>query len=351
MRIAVYAPVLLGEQISALDRFVVRTLLFFFQTRSEDSFIVINDVESTRPGPDNVEYYEIKSSPLGSIGKKVWWDLKLPKVLKKIKADLFISLDDRCSLTTSTPQSLLIVDGQKIKPRTMVKARSIVVFNNAIKKLIMEKYGVDNRKIFAVQPSPAPEFKAIGATEKEKIKELCSGDKEFFFYNHSGNVEDLVELLKAYSLFKKRLHSNLKLLVMGNHSQQLEHRLANYKYRADVVLLFSNENNMVPAITASAYAVLIPFNSGSDVFDGLNAFQAGSPVIASKNSELYEIAGESLLPAETKSATDISEKMIQIYIDENLRSTLIEKGKLIAPNYSLEKTGKQMWEAFMKALN
>ena len=79
--------------------------------------------------------------------------------------------------------------------------------------------------------------------------------------------------------------------------------------------------------------------------------QAGAPVITIRDSELQGIAGESLIPAESNSASHISEKLIQMYIDENLRSALIAKGKLIAQNFSIEETVKQMWLAFMKALN
>lgn len=351
MRIAVYAPGFLREQISALERFAVRTLLLYFQTYAEDRFILLNGVETLYSGLNNVECSKIKDQPAGSIGKKIWWNVLVPKALKKVKADLFISFDDQCSLTTSIPQSLMIIDAQRIKPRSLVKARSILVGNNSMKKLIVESYGMDKEKIFVVQPLPGPEFQPIGESLKEKVKGLHSCNKEFFLYHHSGKKEDLIEMLKAFSLFKKRLESNLRLLVMTRPDQRLENILSNYKYRDDVSLVYPEEKNMAAATTASAYAVLIPFNSGSAVFDGLDAMQAGAPVITVKNSDLHEIGGENLLPAETNSASHISEKMIQIYIDENLRSALIEKGKLIALNFSVEKTGGQMWQAFMKALN
>ena len=349
MRIAVYAPVLLEQQISNIEQLVVRTLLYYFYNYTEETFILLNKEGNNYSGLTNLVLFNIKEQPKGSIAKRIWWDVKISRALKKIKPDLFISFDGQCSLTTSIPQSLMIIDAQRIKARSLVKARSILVGNEPTRKMLVENYGLDNEKIFVVQPSPDAEFQAIDADVKGKIKDLYSGSKEFFLYHHSGKGKDLIEVLKAFSLFKKRLGSNLKLLVMTEPGQHVDHGLSNYKYRDDVPLISPEEKKIRAAITASAYAVIIPFNTPCDVLVGLNAMQAGAPVITVKDSDLHEIAGESLLASKTNAAGDISEKMIQMYIDENLRSAFIEKGKLIALNFSVEKTAKQMWQAFMKA--
>jgi hypothetical protein len=41
---------------------------------------------------------------------KWWYDVKLPPVLKKIRADVFLSPDGFCSLTTRVPQCLVVHD-------------------------------------------------------------------------------------------------------------------------------------------------------------------------------------------------------------------------------------------------
>ncbi|HEY0066595.1 MAG TPA: hypothetical protein VGB46_04510, partial [Flavisolibacter sp.] len=41
---------------------------------------------------------------------KYWFDVKVPAVLKKIKADVFVSADGFCSLATRVPQCLVVHD-------------------------------------------------------------------------------------------------------------------------------------------------------------------------------------------------------------------------------------------------
>src|SRR4051812_46293582 len=41
---------------------------------------------------------------------KYWYDIKVPAVLRKIRADVFVSMDGYCSLTTRRPQCLVVHD-------------------------------------------------------------------------------------------------------------------------------------------------------------------------------------------------------------------------------------------------
>jgi glycosyltransferase involved in cell wall biosynthesis len=350
MRIAVYAPVLAGVQISAFDRFLVRTLAFNFHAHKEISFIILSHVDGTHIGLNNVEQFDIREQPQGSIAKRIWWDIVVPGALKKIKADLFISVGDRCSSTTSIPQSLVIDQAQKLNRRSLFKAGSVLVAADSFKKLIAEKYRLDKEKIWVVQLFADPEYKPVAEIQKEKIKERYSNGREFFLSHSANDKEVFIELLKAFSLFKKRQESSLKLLVIGNPDAEVEKSLTNYKYREDVTLVYPGEKNIISAITASAYAVLLT-NGPIDLWEGFEAMQAGSPVITIKNSDLHGITGDAVLAAENNSTKSIGEKMMQIYIDEKLRTSLVEKGRSAVRPFSLEKTSGQVWQAFMKALN
>lgn len=351
MRIAVYAPVLGRGQISAFDQLLVRTLALIFQTHKKDSFIIIGSVKGTYTSLNNVDHFEIRDQPQSAIGKRIWWEIVLPRALKKIKADLFISFDDRCSSAPKIPQALLIADLRRSNRRSIINAGSILVAGKSVKDLLSEKYGADQEKICVLQPFADPGFKPVGEDQKEKIKEQYSSGREFFLFHNSNNRETFIELLKAFSLFKKRQQSNLKLVVIGKSNDGLKHSLANYKYRDDVALFYPGEKDIANAITASAYAVLITAASALGVWEGFEALQAGSPVITINKSDLHEIAGDAVLTAENNSAKSIGEKMMQIYIDEKLRTSLIEKGRSRLQAFSLEKTSGQVWQAFMKALN
>ena len=63
---------------------------------------------------------------------------------------------------------------------------------------------------------------------------------------------------------------------------------------------------------------------------GLEAMRCDVPVITSADSSMQEIAGDAALYADANDHTDIADKMMLLYKDENLRNQLIEKGRQVA---------------------
>lgn len=102
-------------------------------------------------------------------------------------------------------------------------------------------------------------------------------------------------------------------------------------------------------ITAAAYAVVLPINTNESMIAALNSMQSGVPVIATKNSVISEMTGDAVLYAE-KGIDDIGDKMMLLYKDENLRSSLIGKGKSLAATFTQEKTAESLWQSIMKGL-
>jgi len=103
-------------------------------------------------------------------------------------------------------------------------------------------------------------------------------------------------------------------------------------------------------ITASAYAVVLPFNTNEDMIAALNATRSGVPAIAVKNSIINEAFGDAALYSETKVTKDVGEKMMRVYTDENYRTRLIEKGKQVAGEFTSEKATELLWQSIIKAL-
>ena len=353
MIVVIYGPFFRGEEHkSTPGNFIVQTLSFCFQAHKEHQFVLLNAGKTAEGFSGSAVYYNIKPEPANSIAKKIWWSITLPNALKKLKADIFVSMADRCSLQTSIPQSLVIYDTRQVKQRSLTKARRIIVLSKSIKQTLLANHDLKDDKVFVVQPFPDPEFKPVTEDKETEIKRSFSDGKEFFLYYHSTvNNESVIEMLKAFSVFKKRQESSMKLLIIGKTNGQSEKSLSNYKYRHDVSWIEDRIKTVITEITAAAYAVIIPFNTDSDPFIALNAMGAGIPVITTKDTDVIEIAGDSILFADSASSKSISEKMMQIYIDENLRSALIEKAKLAAQNFTFQRSAEQMWQAFMKAMN
>ncbi|HET6767576.1 MAG TPA: glycosyltransferase [Chitinophagaceae bacterium] len=290
----------------------------------------------------------MKRIPKNHLLKKIWWDVRLPAILNRTKADIFISFENRCSLSTSIPQSILIQPTERIKRVFIKKAQLVFVLSEAMRNQLKKNHDLQDKYVTTIYPFALKRFKMADEKEKEQIKAELSDGKEFFLCtSHFSRKEDFIELLKSFSHFKKRQRSSFKLLLLTESNSFFEQSLSSYKYRSDVK--FIGKRNDPARIIASAYAVVLPFNTNEDVIAALNAMQSGVPVIATKNSLISEIAGDAILCAE-EGVNDIGDKMMQLYRDENFRSLLIEKGKSLNRTFTREKSIEKLWQSIMNAL-
>jgi glycosyltransferase involved in cell wall biosynthesis len=293
----------------------------------------------------------VKPLSKNALLKKIWWDIKLPAILKKAKADLFISFNNACSSTLSIPQCLFTQDIKTIRKTHIKNAQLLLVPNNLMKRELIENHGMPEKKITIVSPAANKLFEPIKEEEKTAIKNKYSEGKEFFLFNSIFlRQQSHIDLLKSFSHFKKRQQSNFKLLLTTPINSFFEKSLAGYKYRNDVKFIDANDKYEQVLITASAYAVVLPFNTDEDLMAALNTMRSGVPVIAAKNSVVNEVAEDAALYAETGTAKDIGEKMIQVYTDENYRFKLIEKGKQVAATCTNEKAAGILWQSILKVL-
>jgi glycosyltransferase involved in cell wall biosynthesis len=173
-------------------------------------------------------------------------------------------------------------------------------------------------------------FKPLYDEEKEMIKEKYAEGHEYFIYNGIISPhQNLKNLLKAFSAFKKRQKSSMQLLLAGAPGIDYEEWLSAlklYRFQAEVKVLHNLSENEVRKIVAAAYAmVYIPFFETS-YETPLQAMSCEVPLIVADTSALPEICGDSALYADPHDFKIVAEKMMALFKDERLRKDLIEKG-------------------------
>jgi glycosyltransferase involved in cell wall biosynthesis len=301
---------------------------------------------------------------------KIWYDLKVPFALKHIKADVFVSPDGFCSLTSGVPQCLVVHDlaflhqpgaikkshlffYKRYTPKFLKKAKSIATVSQFSKQDIIQQYGTPADKIDVVYSAVKPLFQPLHFEKQELIKEKYTSGHEYFIYTGAIHPrKNLINLLKAFSLFKKRLHSSMKLVLAGRlawKNDEFLQLLQTYKYREDVVMTGYLPEEELATLTASAYALVYP-----SLFEGfgvpvLEAMQCRVPVLTSAGTSMQEIGEDAALYFNPQEPADIADKLMRIYKDEDLRSRLIEKGTVVAAKYSWERTADLLWESIVKA--
>lgn len=298
-----------------------------------------------------------------------WFNISLPLEFLKHKADLFLSLDGFGSLTLGKPQCILIHDlgflhqpsayksshlwfMKKFLPVFIRKARAIATVSEFSSLDIQKKYGVPPSKISVVYNGTKPFFKPVNWEEGDAVREGLTGGSTYFIY--VGAIQprkNLVRLLKGFSLFKKRLKSNMKLVLAGRLAWKNEDfikQLKTYKYREDVILTGYLDDEKLASYVGASYALVYP-----SLFEGfgvpvLEGMQAGVPVLTSQNSSMEEIGEDGALYFNAMDPADIGDKLMLIYKDEELRKKLIHRGKEIAKKYSWDRTAELLWNCIEK---
>lgn len=374
MKIAVNTRFLLKEYLEGYGYFIYETFKRITAAHPEHEFIFIFD----RPYDQRFVFgSNVKAVVTGPPARhpllwKLWYDIKIPALLRKYKADVFVSCDGFCSLGTKVPQCLMVHDlaflhypslipkshllyYKRYTPKMLAKAKAITTASAFSKNDIIDQYVVSADKINVVYNAAKEIFEPLTDEEKQATKAKYTGRKEYFIY--AGAIhprKNLVNLLKAFSLFKKRQQSSMKLVLTGRLAWKYDSFVKNlktYKYRDDVVMTGYVGEEEIKKLIGSAYAMVYP-----SLFEGfgvpvLEAMQSDVPVITSLNSSMQEIAKEAALYADPESPADIAEKMMLLYKDEKLRSQLIEKGRVTGKQYSWEQSAEHLWQSIEKAMN
>ncbi|MFI5128551.1 MAG: glycosyltransferase family 4 protein [Chitinophagales bacterium] len=373
MIIAVNTRFLATDYLEGYGHFLYETLIRITTAHSGHQFIFIFDSPYDKRFlfAENVKAVVTGPPARHPILWKYWYDFKVPAVLKKYKADVFVSCDGFCSLTTKVPQCLVVHDlsflhfpsfipkshylfYKHYTAKFLDKAKSIVTVSEFSKKDIALQYKIDETKIVVVPNAARKIFHPLAETEKEALKTKMTNGKEYFIY--AGSIhprKNLITLLKAFSIFKKKQMSNWKLVLTGRlawKNKDFIEILKTYKYRDDVVMTgYVPETELVQMI-GSAYALVYPSLWEGFGVPVLEAMCCDVPVITSKNSAMQEIAKEAALFADANDHHDFAEKLILLYKDETLRGRLIQKGRTIIDQYDWDISAELLWQAILKTV-
>ncbi len=330
---------------------------------------------------DRVHLLPARSLP-GPLGWKLWYDWQLPRFVKRHKPDLLMLTGGVTAKPSgarqcvwmpvfANPKEAVAIPAGFTVPiyaarlgNSVRQAETIFCYSEKDRKWLAGRGHIDAANILVVRPSASPGIRPLPVSDKEAIKQRYTGGKEYFFVPAAGTEvgagageDHVIQLLKAFSLFKKRQLSNFQLVLAGTQTGSLRQRLETYKYRGDVHWIdataagpdhfptdpdhsttgpdhFPTGPDRAVTVTgaiatdlvSAAYAVLFPFEDGSLGTTLFNAWKAGIPALVTRGSRLRELADDAAVIAGVDDPAALAGYMMSIYKDETQRNTLIEKG-------------------------
>lgn len=373
MRIAVNAIFMQNNPLEGFGNFANQIVEHLIQLYPEHQFLLVYDrpFDSKHLSAPNVQSIMTGPPARHPLAFLTWYNWSLPRAIRAFKPDILLQPYGFSSAGTKVPQLLTLHDIAFVKYPEFVpkkqrlfykffnkkfvqRAARLNTVSDFSRKEIAEHYRISEDKIDIIPNGIKPIFQPLSWEEKEQVKQQYTEGTEFFLC--TGTLQprkNLLTLLKAFSIFKKRQRSSMKLVIAGRKGwgmEEFEEKLASFKFRKDVILTGYLADEALAKLTGAAYAMVYPsFYEGCGV-PVLEAMQAGVPVITSSNSAMSSICKTAAVYASPVVPDEWAMHMNFLYSNESYRSQLIEKGKELVLPYTWEHTAKAYMDSIMKTL-
>ena len=277
------------------------------------------------------------------------WKLqfRMKRKLRSLKPAVFISFNHIFSLSTSTNQVVIYSTlPSSWRKRALLNVAKLMLPSNASKLEVAKllPHTADNLQVIR---GAADEFVFTDEAHRMQVKDRHTGGAEYLLLNSDfASSDDVVFVLKSFSIFKKRQKTSMKIVMAGKpiDSDKINELLQHYKYKDDVVIVDALNRDERFNLLASAYALIESLRPNQPLLVSLQAMAAFVPVLYPKNSGLNEIAPDHETGFDPLSVQDLADKMIRIYKDENWRKKVADENRNVLQIYSWPKVAATIWE-------
>lgn len=366
MKIAVSTRFLIQGKLEGIGRFTFEIFQRIAQQHPEHQFYFLFDRK-----PDSSFIFSANVQPIVLYPPArhpllwYWWyEVAVKRALDKIQADLFIAPDGFASLASPIPTLLVIHDlaflhypkmvsssasifYRYFTPKYCRHARQIIAVSRFTQKDIVEKYGIDIKKIQVVGNGVHAVFKPMPAAEKTKFKNQYTHGADYFIYVGSLHPrKNITGLLAAFEKCKAKIHKPCKLVIAGARGwmlKDLDAQIYQSPFKEDIIFTGHLENHELANWLSVAEAlVYVSFFEGFGI-PIAEAMACGVPVITSKSSSMPEVAGDAALIVNPYNIDEIAEAMLQLFGNKDLQNQCVQKGLKQVQQFNWNLSAEKFW--------
>ncbi len=374
MLIAVNTKLLLKNRLEGMGWFGYETLKRITRNHPEHKFLFIFD----RPWDDSFIFSDNIIPVKTTIPSRhaLLWYLRfehiIPRIVKKYKADLFLSTDGWTTLCPDFKTYDVIHDINPIHqpkdypfctrkyyqhyyPRFAKNVTRLGTVSAYSKNDIICSLGIDPDKIDVIYNGANTIYSPLGNEERMTSRKVFAQGEPYFVYVGSLNPRKNIErMLEAFDAFKISSALPHKLVIVGEKMWSypgMEKELKRMQFRNDV--LFTGRLNPADLrrVLGGAEALLLVSILEGFGIPLIEAMQCDVPVVTSNITAMPEIAGDAGLLVDPYSVASITDALLQIARDESLRSDLVKRGRLQRENFSWDKSAENLWNGIEKCFS
>lgn len=372
MVIVVNTRLLLKDRLEGIGRFTYETFRRITASHPEHRFIFVFD----RPfSPEFIFSDNITPVVAGPPARHpllwLWWfEVTIPAVLKKYKADVFVSPDGYLSLRSDVRQHVVMHDINFFHrpadlpwltskyynfffPRFAGTSARMATVSEYSKQDIARTFGIDPGKIDVIYNGYHTDFRPLTEEDIRNVRgKYTAGHAYFLFVGALHPRKNIEGLLKAFEQFKETTGRCEKLVIVGGQMFKTGRIFAVWsrmKAKDEVIFAGRVSDHELRRIYGAALCLtFVPFFEGFGI-PVIEAMAAGIPVICSNTTSLPEVGGESVHYVDPKNTGMIAEAMEKISGDSDYRKILTERGAEQKMHFSWDKSADQFWKSIEAA--
>lgn len=364
MRIAVNTRMLLQGRLEGIGWYTYEVLLRLTRRHPEHEFIFFFDRDWDpdfvfAPNVTPVRVFPPARHPLLFW---IWFEWRLPALLRRCRADVFFSPDGFLSLRTPLPTLLTVHDlaykhfpdhvtglqsayYRHFMPRFLRRADHIVAVSEATRRDILDS-GIDPGKVSVAHNGANPRFRPAGAEDCRALREEFTGGRPYFLYVGAIHPrKNVARLVRAWSLFRResgRPHCLVLLGRMAWMAEDVRQAIEESPFREDILTVGYQADRLPEFYSAAEALVYVSLFEGFGI-PVLEALCCDTPVITSRVSSMPEVAGPAALLVDPEDVTAISAALRRVAEEPALREDLVAGGRRQRERFSWDLAAEKVW--------
>jgi glycosyltransferase involved in cell wall biosynthesis len=255
--------------------------------------------------------------------------------------------------------------------RGLRRAERIIAVSGATQRDVVNLVPEVENRVRLIHNAPDPQFlerrlpsdaRAAGpeAAARERARILERYQIRYPFLLYAGSIrpqKNIPRLIEAFAVARSSLethggYQDLRLIIIGDEiSRYPDVRRAVIQSRVENCVRFLG---FIPFDTLRIFHELATAFVFPSLYEGfglgpLEAMASGTPVIASAVSSLPEVVGGAAMLVNPENVFDIARGITEVLVNEDLRNSLIVKGRKQAASFSWARTAKEVLALYEEA--
>ena len=298
----------------------------------------------------------------------LWFEFAVFRALKKYKIDLFFSPDGYLSLRSKIPQIAVIHDinfehyPQDVPflvrhylkyffPRFAQKAAEIVTVSHYSKHDIAQQYQVSEEKITVAWNGSSDVFKPLNDSDKEVVKDTYSNGKPYFLFVGALHPrKNLNRLLEAYTAYREVGDPTHELVIVGEALWKNSSFQFTIPHRVKETVHFTGHlplEELAKVMGSASVFTFVPYFEGFGI-PLVEAMKCGTPILSGNLTSLPEVADAAAHYCNPFDVADITEKLIELSSNAELRDQLSLKGLERSKQFDWDASAEIVWNKIKK---